>query len=155
MSSCHDLNVVDGDMLLGKDLVVGLLVNTGGNDHGGLAKIIEEIYPESAPPGCERGNTHLYMAGTSYIGQIEGGGTVRKPNGYVAYISALRLPGKSIGIEASEERYKLFKAGIADLYCQLDNRGLTTLGLPYKIGCSEKEGGDWRHYGHLISYEAA
>ena len=44
MSSSHDLNVVEGDMLLGKDLVVGHLVNTSGNDHGGLAKIIEEKY---------------------------------------------------------------------------------------------------------------
>ena len=155
MSASHDLRVVEGDMLLGEDLVVGIIANTSGNDPGGLAEIIEGIYPESGPPGGIRGNAHLYMAGTSYIGQIEDGGTERNPIGYVAYLIAQRIPGKTIGVEGSEERYRLFKSALSDLYNQLDNRGLTTLGLPYKIGCTEKDGGDWRHYGHLISYEAA
>ena len=131
------ITVIDGDLLTAGESVIGHQTNCHGVMGAGVALQLKRKYPHMFDDYRQHCNNN-HCAGTTRLFRLKNGQ-------YIANIFGQY--GTGFGKQTDEE---MLECAVNDLIRQMKELGLTTLALPYGIGCG-LGGGEWKKvYGILV-----
>ncbi|MGL5913514.1 MAG: macro domain-containing protein [Bacteroidales bacterium] len=129
-----NINIVKGDLLKSNVSVIGHQCNCFGVV-GGLATLVFNTYPvalEAYSSKCNSSNKASLLGKTLLVKVPASSGSKAT---YIANLFGQFNAGR-------DTRYKALESALEDVKQKMYKENLTTLGLPYNIGCGIG-GGDW------------
>ena len=132
-------SVHNGDILTATTDVIAHQVNCMGVMGAGLAKSIKESYPEVFHAYHEHCKCQEELLGTCQLVQTSGG----------RYVANL-FGQKSFGRKNQQTDYHAVHQALLDCVQQMQDKGLKSIAIPYKMGCG-LGGGAWPIVKNIIT----